>query len=76
MKNLHNIEKSAFRPGQYVGYAYGVWSIARAGKTWRAVHRDDTWRPVQCADTLAELSLKLAAQPAPPSSSLLPVVSI
>lgn len=27
MKNLHNIEKSGFRKGEYVGYADGAWRI-------------------------------------------------
>lgn len=27
MRSLLNIERSAFRPGEYVGYARGVWRI-------------------------------------------------
>lgn len=35
---MHNIEKSAFKKGEYVGYANGVWRIRRRpGKLgWRA----------------------------------------
>lgn len=57
----HNIEKSAFRRGEYVGYADGVWSITkneRSSEKWLAVKRDG---PVNIlyADTLKELSEKL-----------------
>lgn len=27
MRNFHNIEKSGFRKGEYVGYAGGAWRI-------------------------------------------------
>ncbi len=33
----HNVEKSAFRRGEYVGHATGAWCIIRNGKGWRAV---------------------------------------
>ena len=38
MKNLHNIEKSGFRKGEYVGYAGGVvWEIKRDScNFWKA----------------------------------------
>lgn len=46
MQDLPNIEKSAFRPGQYVGYAAGVWYIAHYGNKgalnyWRATRTLD-----------------------------------
>lgn len=56
MQSLHNIEKSAFRPGQYVGYAAGlVFRIWREGKQWVAVSGD--YR--RTAPTLAYLSVAL-----------------
>lgn len=34
---MHNVEKSAFHKGQYVGYGAGtVWNIRKDGKSWRA----------------------------------------
>lgn len=32
-----NIEKSAFRRGEYVGYAFGAWRIVKAEGGWRAI---------------------------------------
>lgn len=62
MRSLHNIEKSAFRRGEYVGYAHGVWRIRRAGNGWLARHQDGTApRPSESARTLEELSEKLDA---------------
>ena len=38
MKNLHNIEKSAFRGHEYTGYAHGlVFRILRVKHGWVAV---------------------------------------
>lgn len=38
MRNLHNIEKSAFRRGEYVGYGGGlVFHIRRDGRDWFAI---------------------------------------
>ena len=35
MRDLHNIEKSAFKRGSYVGYGAGkVWHIARTNSTY------------------------------------------
>ena len=35
MKNYHNIEKSAFKPGAYVGYGGGlVWHITKTNSTF------------------------------------------
>ena len=43
MQNLHNIEKSTFHRGQYVGYAIGrVWHIRKTNSTygnWIAIAR-------------------------------------
>lgn len=38
MRNFHNIEKSAFRRGEYVGYSNGlVFRICRDGRDWYAI---------------------------------------
>lgn len=61
MKNLHNIEKSAFNKGEYVGYAGGVWRIRRntlSYGNWIARHRDMP-NLVFYAFTLSALSDKL-----------------
>ncbi len=63
-KALPNIEKSAFRRGEYVGYAHGVWRIKRAADprfgVWVAVHRDDPNRTPLAAGTLEGISQKLS----------------
>jgi len=65
----HNIGRSGFRRGEYVGYANGVWHIrriTRGGKTsrWEAsfpcILRADS-RPAIVARTLRDLSTHLAA---------------
>lgn len=67
----HNIERSGFRRGEYVGYAHGVWRIRRIAtrggrKTsrWEAsfpcILRAD-YRPAIVARTLRDLSTRLAA---------------
>lgn len=54
----HNIERSRFRKGRYVGYGAGkVWSIRRWGARWQA-HSGNEWRG---ADTLRELSTRIEA---------------
>jgi hypothetical protein len=61
---MHNIEKSAFRRGEYVGYAHGVWIIRKSNSsygTWSARHRDDIKRPTLFAFRLSDLSAKLDA---------------
>lgn len=72
MKSLLNIEKSAFRPGQYVGYCHGLWRIIRSaagGGGWfayRDVHslaRNGEPFNFQ-AGTLASLSKMLASEEA------------
>ncbi len=30
------IEKSGFRPGEYVGYCDGAWKVRKDGKLWQA----------------------------------------
>ena len=65
MRSFHNIERSAFRPGQYVGYSNGVWRI------WRWSKRDKTraWIAIRhqgehaelFGRSLAEISAKLAS---------------
>ena len=57
----HNIEESAFRRGEYVGYADGVWRVTKNEKNhkkWLAVKRDGPAK-ILYADTLRELSEKL-----------------
>lgn len=70
MRYLPNIEKSAFRRGEYVGYANGVWNIYKINcsraYSWRARHRDEPQHfPVVYAATLAEMSDKLLKINAP-----------
>ncbi len=36
MRYLSNIEKSAFRRGEYVGYADGAWRVEKEASGWRA----------------------------------------
>ena len=65
MKSLHNIEKSGFRRGEYVGYADGVWIIKRYASgewAWRSQPQDSALylkHGVRFARTLEELSRKL-----------------
>jgi len=63
MPSCINIERSAFRKGEYVGYAHGVWTITKTNSTygnWIARDRDGN-RPAIYAFRLAELSDKLSA---------------
>lgn len=40
MPSFPNINKSAFRKGEYVGYSAGaVWRIRRSGRNWQALRR-------------------------------------
>ena len=55
MRSLDNIEKSGFRPGEYVGYFDGAWRIVRVSGIWRAIHVNGKYWSVE-ASTLAELS--------------------
>ncbi len=55
----HNIERSAFRPHAYVGYARGVWHIARSVECrgrWRAINRGVSDAPIVYAQTQRKLS--------------------
>lgn len=63
MKDRPNIDKSAFRKGEYVGYGNGVWRVHRystGAKRWRAVHRNITSAPALYGPTLASISDQLA----------------
>lgn len=63
MKNYLNIEKSAFRKGEYVGYANGkVFKITKSNSSfgnWHAANRDN-WNEQLFAFGLAALSEKLS----------------
>jgi len=62
MNNLPNIEKSAFRKGEYVGYSNGVWMIRKTNSSygnWSARHRDNNRIPLIFGFTLADVSKKL-----------------
>jgi hypothetical protein len=68
MNALHNIEKSAIRRFEYVGYGGGaVYRVRKHGcGGWEAFARAP-WMDCQYlrADTLAKLSAKLEALPQP-----------
>lgn len=53
----HNIDKSAFRKGEYVGYANGAWKISKSGKRWQARKGAD----YIFGDSLLSISCQLAA---------------
>jgi hypothetical protein len=67
---LDHIEKSAFRRGEYVGHAAGVWLITRADGVWRLtrgarrggwVARHASSRNFLFARTLSDMNDRLAA---------------
>jgi hypothetical protein len=63
MKQLTNIEKSAFRKGEYVGYRNGVWMIRRTNSSygnWIARKRDDSTTAPIYAMRLEDMSVKLS----------------
>ena len=65
MTNLHNIEASAFRKGEYVGWRASdgqPFNIRKGWAGWRAVNRDGTGAAgdILTADTLTGLSHRLA----------------
>ena len=66
MKNYLNIEKSAFRKGEYVGYSNGkVFHIRKSNSSfgnWHAANRDN-WNEQVFAFGLASMSQKLANLP-------------
>lgn len=59
MRSLPNIERSAFRRGEWVGYSHGVWSITGCSGLWTASHRQAAF-PVLRSPTLEALSDELA----------------
>ena len=66
MRNLPNIERSVFHPGEYVGYsATGrVWRISRQQKEWLAkpqTRAGEGWVSWVYASTLAEVSERLTS---------------
>jgi len=63
MKDYHNIEKSEYKRGEYVGYADGVWRIFKWGSGWRAFCRLHADHINLYANTLADMSalLEIAA---------------
>ncbi len=64
MPAFPNLERSAFRPGEYVGHACGPWHVSRSNGRrgpWLAVHAMDATALPVYAPTLAEISRRLAA---------------
>lgn len=63
MRNLHNIEKSGFHRGQYVGYGAGkVWRIRKSDGGWRATclaPGDAKHLTTLFAPSLLEMSMQL-----------------
>jgi hypothetical protein len=56
----HNIDKSAFRKGEYVGHAAsGAWRIRKASKGWEA--RETRGTALLFGQTLGHVSLLLEA---------------
>lgn len=82
MQTLHNIEKSAFHKGQYVGYGAGrVWRISKNtwSRLWIATacvpnspKADGTVPPIK-RKRLADVSQKLEALPIDTVGKLPPV---
>lgn len=66
MKSYHNIEKSAFKPGTYVGYARisGVWHIRGTSGNWYARCTTERASGVGAffARTLDEVSKELSSR--------------
>jgi hypothetical protein len=65
MKNYQNIEKSAFRKGEYIGYCEGrIYHISKSNSsfgTWFAYNRED-YNDQIFAFGLAAMSEKLQAK--------------
>lgn len=60
-KGYHNIEKSGFRRGEYVGYGGGVWRISKWGKSsWKVVLQGGGGKSF-VASSFDEISRKLDA---------------
>ena len=59
---MHNIEKSKFRRGQYIGYGGGkLWNIMRTDGGWKAINEGSTVR----GKTLADISQQLTERDKP-----------
>jgi hypothetical protein len=67
---MHNIEKSIFRRGEYIGYCGGVWRIVRLNKLWFAYDTAHN-RPIISTNTLKKLSLILESQSTPFESTII-----
>lgn len=52
----HNIDKSAFRKGEYVGYGNGAWKVSKSGNRWQARKGSEYF----FGDTLRDISEQLA----------------
>lgn len=63
MHSLSKIERSAFRKGEYVGYAHGVWRISRGYRGgWSAMRESGHGGYVyKSARTLLELNAYFVA---------------
>lgn len=72
MNNLHNIDRSGFKRGEYVGYAVAgrtpyTMRIRRGGRGWETYYHEPNARAAggvftyATGRTLAELSAELAA---------------
>lgn len=64
MANLHNIEASAFRKGEYVGWRKSdgqPFNIRKSWNGWRAINRDATGAAgdILTARTLSLISIRL-----------------
>ena len=62
MKSFHNIEKSAFRKGEYVGYSEGkVYRISKTNSSFGSwfAHNQDNWNDQIFAFGLDSMSKKL-----------------
>lgn len=59
MPRLTRIEKSAFRKGEYVGYANGVWRVYKDLDRWYGIRKAPAAYASITARTLADLDAKL-----------------
>lgn len=69
---MHNIEKSFFRRGEYIGYGAGMWRIVRGSAQWFAYDSSHN-RSMLRATTLRKMSALLEMQTAPFESTILEV---
>ena len=70
---MHNVEKSAFQKGQYVGYGGGaVWHIRSYGKgNWKATPQGNNKHSVFSCATLRDVSTQLETLSAKPMDAAL-----